>query len=162
MNEFRVNQYVSDKYIQCLDPFPLQSKNFNMVYPFFEALKEGRLTTTTCTSCGKMSYPPRILCPECYSQDLEWIDLPTRWKVLEFVEIEHTMIPCFEAPLVLAVIDLGGVITLSSRIVDVNMGELGSGDEVKLSVFPIEPVPEEDRKGNISVSERVFFAFQKA
>lgn len=162
MSVFRVNQYVCNKYIQCLDPFPLQSQNFTMVYPFFDALKEGRLTTTKCKSCGKMSYPPRILCPECYSKDLEWIDLPTKGKVLEFLEMQDPMVPCFEAPLILAVIDLGGVIKLSSRIVGVQMGELKEGDEVKLYVFPIEPVPEEDKKGNITVCERVHFAFQKA
>lgn len=162
MSEFRLNQFLSERYVSILDPYPLQSKEFNMVYPFYEALREGSLTTTTCTSCGKMSYPPRILCPECYSEDLEWKKLPTSGKVLEFVEVKDQLVPCFEAPLVLAVIDLNGVMKLGSRIVGVKMGEIKVGDEVKLKVFPIEPVPVEDRKGNITMNERVFFAFEKA
>ena len=162
MSEFSLNQFVSDKYIGVLDPFPLQSKEFNMVYPFYEALRAERLTTTTCKNCGKMSYPPRILCPECYSEDFEWKELPTRGKVLEFTEVQDQLVPCFAAPLVLAVIDLDGVIKLCSRIVDVKMGEVKVGDEVKLYVFPIDSVPVEGRKCNITMYERVFYAFQKA
>lgn len=162
MSEFILNQYLSERYVSILDPYPLQSKEFNMVYHFYEALREGSLTTTICKSCGKMSYPPRIICPECYSQDLEWKKLPTSGKVLEFVEMKDQLVLCFEAPMVIAVVDLNGVIKLSSRIIGVNMGELKVGDEVKLKVFPIEPVPMEDRKGNITMSERVFFVFEKA
>ena len=162
MSEFVLREYLSNKYISAMDPFPQESKETTKLYPFYDALKEGSLTTTTCKSCGKMSWPPRILCPECYSEDLEWIQLPTTGKVVEFVEMAKQLVPHFESPMVLALIDFDGKLKYVSRILGVQMGELQVGDEVKLKIFPVEPVPLEDRKGNIDLKERVFYAFEKA
>lgn len=163
MSDFVLREYLSDKYISAMDPFPQESKETTQLYPFYDALKEGRLTTTSCKSCGKMSWPPRgVICPECYSEDLEWIDLPTTGKVVEFVEMAFQLVPHIEAPMILALIDFGGKLKYVSRILGAKMGELKVGDEVKLKVFSVEPVPLEDRKGNVELKDRVFYAFEKA
>lgn len=163
MSVFVLKEYLSDKYISAIDPFPQESKETTQLYPFYDALKEGRLTTTSCKSCGKVSWPPRsLICPECYSEDLEWINLPTTGKVVEFVEMAMQLVPHIQAPMILALIDFGGKLKYVSRILGIQMGELKVGDEVKLKIFPVEPVPLEDRKGNVDLKERVFYAFEKA
>ncbi len=74
------------KYMVTMDMWPLQVKEFNRVYKFYENLKEGRFTTTKCKDCGHVAYPPRVICPECYSENLEWIDLPKEGTVIVFTE----------------------------------------------------------------------------
>lgn len=53
------------KYSQTLDIWPVQTKEFNRIYPFYDNLKAGRFTTTKCKKCGHVMYPPRVVCPEC-------------------------------------------------------------------------------------------------
>ena len=43
---------------------------------FTAAAAEGRLAMQVCAACGHVSYPPREICPACWSLDLEWRDIP--------------------------------------------------------------------------------------
>lgn len=147
------------KYAASMDLYPQQSKEFNRIWPFYEHLKQGRFTTTRCRSCGQRAFPPRVICPNCLSEDLEWVDLPTRGRVLVFTE-EVTGVPLgFETPLIHALVDLQGELKLFVRIINCRAGELKEGDEVKLAVFPVPPVPQETR-GGIVMQERVYYAFE--
>ncbi len=40
------------------------------------AAAEGRFALQVCADCGHVSYPPRELCPTCWSMRLEWRDVP--------------------------------------------------------------------------------------
>lgn len=92
-----------------MDLFPQESKEFNQMHPFYENLKQGRFTTTKCTDCGAEPFPPRLLCPECYSTNMEWIDWPTVATVIDHTE-EMVGVPLGfgKPPLVHALIDLDG------------------------------------------------------
>jgi uncharacterized OB-fold protein len=149
------------KYAASLDVYPQESKEFNRVWPFYEHLKQGRFTTTRCRACGRRSFPPRVICPWCYSEDLEWVDLPTQGKVLVVTEEVQGVPLGFETPLIHALVDLQGEMKLFVRIVNCRAGELEEGDEVRLAVFPLPPVPRDTRDG-IVMEERVFFAFEPA
>lgn len=151
------------KYPSSMDLWPLEAKEFNRIYEFYDNLKAGRLTTTKCKKCGHVAYPPRVICPECYSDELEYIDLPKKGKVIVFTE-EVTGIPLgFEpAPLIHAWLDLGEnspVKRLLSRIINCPAGKLKEGDEVQLVVFDVPAHPIEVGKETKMV-ERVFFAFE--
>ena len=41
------------RYSNILDMFPVECKEFNRVYTFYNNLKEGRFTTTKCKGWGK-------------------------------------------------------------------------------------------------------------
>jgi uncharacterized OB-fold protein len=149
------------KYIATMDLYPQQAKEFNRIYPFYEFLKQGRFTTTRCKDCGHEPFPPRVVCPKCLSENLEWIDLPIRGKVKVFTEEEVGVPLGFETPLIHALIDLGGKLNLFTRIVHCKIGQLKEGDEVKLHVFPVDPVP--IQVGNVVlIKDRVFYAFEPA
>ncbi|AGL00071.1 Zn-ribbon domain-containing OB-fold protein [Desulfoscipio gibsoniae] len=149
------------KYAVTMDLYPLESKEWNRIYPFYDHLKEGRLTTTVCKDCGKKAYPPRVICPECLSENLEWVDLPTRGRVLVVTEEEVGAPLGFKTPLIHAIVDLGELI-LFTKMTGVKMGELKEGDEAKLHVFPVDSVPVDGKKGTVIWQERVFYAFTKA
>ncbi len=147
------------KYIASMDLYPQQSKHFNRIYPFYQYLREGRFTTTKCQDCGKEAFPPRVICPECLSENLEWVDLPTRGTIKVFTE-ENVGVPLgFEAPLIHALIDLGGRLDLFTRVVNCRVGQLKEGDEVQLHVFPVDPIPQEMGRETV-MQDRVYFAFE--
>ncbi len=151
------------KYAASMDLWPLEAKEFNRIYEFYDNLKVGRFTTTKCKKCGHVAYPPRVICPECYSDELEYIDLPKKGKVIVFTE-EVAGIPLgFEpAPLIHAWIDLGKnspVKRLLSRIMNCPAGKLKEGDEVQFVVFDIPGHPIEVRR-ETKIASRVFFAFE--
>jgi uncharacterized protein len=147
------------KYSATMDRYPLEVEEFNRIYLFYDFLKEGRFTTTRCKDCGHRPFPPRVICPECLSENLEWVDLPKRGTVLVVTE-EYLGVPLgFEVPLIHALIDLQGSLTIFSRVLNCRPGQLKEGDEVKLCVFPIESIPVEVGKEKI-MKERVFFGFE--
>jgi uncharacterized OB-fold protein len=145
-----------------MDLWPLEAKEFNKIYQFYDNLKAGRFTTTKCNKCGHVAYPPRIICPECYSEELEYIDLPKKGKVIVFTEQLRGVPLGFEAPLVHAWIDLGVNSPLKrilSRIINCSAGQLKEGDEVQFVVFDVPAHPIEIKKETI-MAKRVFFAFE--
>ncbi|HBA54007.1 Zn-ribbon domain-containing OB-fold protein [Syntrophorhabdus aromaticivorans] len=150
-------------YPATMDLWPIQAKEFNMVYPFYENLKQGRFTTTKCKDCGHVMFPPRgVICPECYSENLEYIDLPTKGKVLIFTEEVKGVPLGYDSPLIHAVIDLGvePCRRMITKIVNCPAGVLKRGDEVQLSVFEVPPTPIEKGRAGTIMAERVFFAFE--
>jgi len=148
------------KYMITMDLFPQESKEFNQIYSFYDFLKEGRFTTTKCKDCGVETFPPRILCPECYSTNMEWVDWPTTGTVIDVTE-EVVGVPLGfgKPPLVHALVDLEGKSTFFVRIINCKEGELKSGDKVKLAVFEVDPVPQEMGRDVVQM-QRVFYAFE--
>jgi uncharacterized protein len=67
-----------------LDLYPVESATQTRLAPFFDALREGRFTTTRCRKDGKVLWPPRIVCPKCHTSELEWVDLPTTGRIYAF------------------------------------------------------------------------------
>lgn len=135
------------RYIATMDLYPQESKDSNRIYPFYDNLKQNRFTTTKCKDCKHRAFPPRVVCPNCMSEKLEWVDLPTRGRVKVVTEQQRGVPLGFEKPLIHALVDLGGKFNLFSRIVNCKAGELREGDEVELYVFPVE-------------RDRVYYAFQ--
>ncbi|HDH10346.1 MAG TPA: Zn-ribbon domain-containing OB-fold protein [Deltaproteobacteria bacterium] len=153
------NQF-NNLYSVILDTYPMEGKQLTKIWKFFEYLKEGRLTTTKCIKCGKVSYPPRILCPECLSEELEWIDLPTKGTVEYFTELKAGVPVGFEKPLIHAYIKLSDSFDILSKIVGIkSIDDIHRGDKVKLKVFDVPPIPAEIGRDKINI-DRVYFAFE--
>ncbi|HHU76759.1 MAG TPA: hypothetical protein GXZ24_07720 [Firmicutes bacterium] len=149
------------KYAMSMDMYPLQDKSFNRIHPFYDNLKEGRFTTTKCKDCGTRSFPPRVLCPECLSEEMEWVDLPMEGTVL-CVSEQLAGVPLgFTPPLIMAHVDLDGELSYLGRVQNCQAGELKAGDRVKVVAIPIESIPAEGKKGAIIEMERVFYVFEK-
>lgn len=50
-------------------------------------LAEHKLMGTRCKGCGVVYLPPRPLCPETYSTDMEWVELSGKGKLVSFTSI---------------------------------------------------------------------------
>jgi uncharacterized OB-fold protein len=96
-------------YLRVVDPFPLESAEYNKLHEFYEYLAVERLTTTRCRGCGRMDWPPRAFCPACRSDAFEWVDLPHEGRIHGF-SVQETGVPAgFPRPLVFAVVELAGL-----------------------------------------------------
>ena len=154
--------FLEGRYSPTLDMWPIEAKEFNRIYKFYENLREGKFTTTKCKKCGRVAYPPRVICPECYSDELEWVELPRKGKAAVVVEKWGGVPICYESPLIDAWIDLGKdspVKHILSRMVNCPPETLKEGDEVQLVVFDVPAHPIELKK-ETKMAERVFFAFE--
>jgi uncharacterized protein len=41
--------------------------------PFWDAAKRGELWIKRCKDCGQFHYYPRVVCPNCFSRNVEWV-----------------------------------------------------------------------------------------
>lgn len=122
-----------------LDFYPLQDEKNTKISRFFKNLKEGRLTTTKCKNCGKLLWPPRIVCSECLSDDLEWVDLGTTGELYGFTEVRLGAPLGFvqDAPFCVGFVKIGGLL-ISTRIDDAKYEDLKIDDKVTLKVVQLE------------------------
>jgi len=134
-----------------LDFYELQDAEHTEIHQFYDNLHEGDLTTTECGDCGAIHFPPRIVCPECHSDDLAYTSLPHRGELFAFTEVRGAAPIGMndDVPFVVAVVDLGPV-RLSARVVDAGYEDLSIGDEVELVIVDLDDATDQDR---------VFFRF---
>jgi uncharacterized OB-fold protein len=123
-----------------LDFYPLEAPEFTRIHPFFENLRKGKLTTTKCTKCGAVHWQPRVVCPKCNSDALEWIDIPKDGELFAFTEVRAGAPIGFEkdVPFVTGLVRLTGTdILLTARIDDAKYEDLKIGDPVRLKIFTL-------------------------
>jgi hypothetical protein len=54
-------------------------------YAAFQAhLAERKLAAARCRVCHQLYLPPRQLCPACFSQAMEWVELSGKGKLIAF------------------------------------------------------------------------------
>ena len=112
---------------------PPRYPNFEQtaVKKFWDSLEEGKLVTTKCKACGKIEFPPKLVCTSCYSSNMDWIDLPKEGKIYSFAEM-HVVPTGFEPPITVAVVELENGVKLFSYVTNATFEELEIGDEVEI------------------------------
>lgn len=124
-------------YSYTLDTIPQQGKEHNKLYLFYDNLRGGKLTTTQCRDCAKTSWPPRTVCSECLSGNLEWVNLPDTGKILYFTVQVSGAPPGYELPLIFAAIELTPEIRFIGRIIEADPEQLKVGQTVKVKAIPV-------------------------
>ncbi|MGI0055160.1 MAG: Zn-ribbon domain-containing OB-fold protein [Thermoplasmata archaeon] len=121
-----------------LDFFPLEGPDQTRLSKFFDRLREGQLSTTRCTGCGEVHWPPRVACPRCHSEALEWVDLPASGRIYAFsaVLIGAPLGMESEVPFAVGLVDLdGSALRLFGRIEGRPWGELRIGGSVRVEAY---------------------------
>lgn len=75
---------------------------------YFAGTVRGELRIRHCTACGLHHHYPRLACPHCGSDALEWVTASGSGTVHSFTVIRQHGIPPFkeQAPYVVALVDL--------------------------------------------------------
>lgn len=103
---------------------------------FYANLALRRLTTTRCRACGSLSFPPRLFCHLCSSNDLEWVELSGRGRIEAFTTQETAF--RFMVPDVIGMVELEEGVRLLTRIIG-RYEDLSIGDAVSVDFVEVEP-----------------------
>ena len=104
-----------------------------MTVPIVWRFKEGRqrLVGGRCDSCGRAFYPATHGCPYCGSRRVKRVSLPREGRIVSYSIIySATDDAKFEAPVVLALVDLG-VARVIAEITDVDPSDVSEGMKVE-------------------------------
>ncbi|HXC41275.1 MAG TPA: Zn-ribbon domain-containing OB-fold protein [Burkholderiales bacterium] len=76
--------------------------------PFWKGCKEGKLVIKRCKDCSKVYYYPRRWCPNCWSENTEWIESKRRGKVYSYSTIHQNPAQPFASlvPYAVVLVDL--------------------------------------------------------
>ena len=132
---------------QMLDFYPLEDEKDTRISVFFTNLREGRLTTTKCKRCEEILWPPRIVCPECLSDELQWVDLGSEGELYAFTEMRLGAPLGFveDVPFCIGIVKIDGL-SISARIDDAEYEDLEIGAKVQLKIVELD-------------DDRVFYRF---
>jgi uncharacterized protein len=123
-----------------LDFYPLEGAEQTRLARFYDRLREGFLSTTRCRLDGEVHWPPRVACPRCHKEDLEWIDLPPTGRVYAFSAVLGAAPLGMESdvPYAVGLVDLDGIdLRLFGRIDGKPWNELSIGTRVTVEPYDV-------------------------
>jgi uncharacterized protein len=102
--------------------------------PYWNAARERRLVIRKCKACGQLHFMPRYLCPACWSDQLEWVDVRGTGRVHSFSVIRRASDPAFASrvPYVVALIELDEGPRMMANVVGDDALAVAIGDPVKV------------------------------
>ncbi len=63
--------------------------------PFWDALRSRKLVLPYCSDCGRPHLPPGPVCPNCFSDRLEWRPVSGRGRVSTWTVVHKAWFPAF-------------------------------------------------------------------
>ena len=89
---------------------------------YWEGCRKGKLMIQRCSSCGHHQFYPRLLCTECMSTQVEWIEAGGRGRVVSFTIVRQAISEAYAAdlPYVVALIQLDEGPTMMSNVIGCN------------------------------------------
>lgn len=92
-----------------------------------------RLEAEKCTKCGYITFPPRLVCPQCGNREFAQTKLAETGKLLTFTIIRVPPDP-FEdqAPYAVGIAELADGVKLTAQVVDCDFAGLKVGMRVRL------------------------------
>ena len=89
-----------------------------------------RLEAAKCETCGKVLYPPRVVCPKCAGTTFEMTPLPRDGKVVTFTVVRVPPAGFTEqTPLPIALVEL-----LEDVRVMVQLGDIANPEELEIGM----------------------------
>ena len=97
--------------------------------PFWDGLRDERLAMQRCGDCQAWVFYPRNRCPVCLSAALSWHDVEASGVVYTLAVSHQPTAPPFadEVPQVLAVVELGNGVRITTTLVGVDPDEATIG-----------------------------------
>ena len=120
---------------------------------FWERVKKHEFAIPKCSDCGRLRYPPRVICPECLSEKYEWAPIKGTGKVYTFVDMHVVSHPQFaaEAPYNLSIVALDEGVRVWSNVINCTVEEVYIGMPVRIvyeditddfALAKFEPLPQ--------------------
>lgn len=104
--------------------------------PFWRSVDRRAMELPYCKSCGCFHFYPRPVCPECWSDDLDWRPVGGRGAVWSYtvVRFAHGANEGWKTrvPYVVALVELEEDVRMMGNVVDCPVGSVRSGMAVEL------------------------------
>ena len=118
--------------------------------PFYDACAAGKLVLQRCQNCGHVLFYPRTHCDACQSDQLVWENASGAGTIASYTVVRRGVSADFEAPYVIALIDLAEAQRMMSQVVDTGADALAVGlsvrvdfaawsEDITLPVFRLHP-----------------------
>ena len=101
--------------------------------PFWDALREERISMQRCDACQGWVHYPRTRCSHCLSDRLSWHDLADTGTVYTFSVSRQPTTPQFvdETPQVIAVVELDDGPRVTTTVVGIDADDVRVGQPVR-------------------------------
>jgi len=96
---------------------PLPVTHFDNI-GFWRGVKNHGLVIQRCKSCGTFRHPPRPMCPQCRSLEIEWVPSSGKGKVYSWVTYRQSPHPGFKAPYSVVLVELEEGVRMVSSLTD--------------------------------------------
>ncbi len=102
--------------------------------PYWRGAAAGKLLLQKCKACGKLQFFPRIVCVDCFSGDIDWVQAAGTGKVHSFTWVRVPRNPAFkeEVPICYANVILDEGVIIESRIAGKNLQAVKMGAKVRV------------------------------
>jgi len=101
--------------------------------PYWGGVEAGGLRFPCCAACGHQHFPPRAMCPKCWSDRLEWKASAGEGAIHSCTVVHRASRPDFATPYVLALIDLDDAPRMMANVVGPGALEAAIGDRVAVT-----------------------------
>jgi uncharacterized OB-fold protein len=106
-------------------------------------MNEGKLMAGKCKKCGKIHFPPRPLCDECFSKEFDWTPIATEGRLLTYTII-HIAPAQFQAmaPYAIGIIGLNNGLKIPGMIKNAAFGQIKIGMPLSITLEPCSSSPQ--------------------
>ena len=90
--------------------------------PFWDAARKEKLIIQKCQDCDEHIFYPRMACPHCFSDNVEWVEASGKGTVYSYTVVTNNAPSAFiqDMPFVIAVVKLDEGVQMLSNIVNCN------------------------------------------
>ncbi len=102
---------------------------------FWHKLRETKkLHFQQCCKCGTVLHPPRPICYNCHSFDLEWVEAPTKGTIYSYVVYHRSVHPGFQTPYEVVLVELENGARIVGNMLEATPDELAIGMPVEVVI----------------------------
>lgn len=113
----------------------------DMNRPFWQAAREGLLRMQCCNDCSHVRYPISHVCPNCLSENTEWVSLSGLGTVFSSIVFHQVYHPAFadDVPYNVSLIQLDEGPRMFSNVVGIPPSAVTVGTSVEVFFDPVAP-----------------------
>jgi len=100
--------------------------------PHWDGCREGVLRVQRCAACGSYEFIPQAVCTRCQAGKLEWVESSGRGSVYSHTTVYRPPRPEFDAPYVVAIVELEEGWHMLTNLVDCTPEEVATGLPVEV------------------------------
>ena len=97
---------------------------------YWTGTAEGKLFIKKCNDCEEFHHYPRVFCPHCYSENVEWVEAKGTGKVYSYSVMR------VGKPYAMAYVELDEGVRMMTNIVDCDLDDIAIDKKVKV-VFKV-------------------------